>query len=130
MKQLNYPFQYRISNNELFSTIRLSFFLLLFSFSFLKQTMKSMHISKLQTFGTWCCKTWCCIGREFCIRTKTREQCLSPLVWFSVIKLSNFISLSVYFCGLWKDLTQLRSRQVLVTFCHDKCFTPAPKIRF
>ena len=33
----------------------------------------------------------------------------------NLIKISPFISLSVYFCRSWKDLTQSRSRHVLVT---------------
>ena len=37
----------------------------------------------------------------------------------NLIKISPFISLSVCFCCSWKDLTQPRLRQVLVTSCRD-----------
>ena len=42
-----------------------------------------------------------------------------PSVWGNLIKISPFISLFVCFCRSWKDLTQPRSRHVLVTSCRD-----------
>ena len=38
---------------------------------------------------------------------------------YNLIKISPYISLSVWFCRSWKDLMQPRSRHVLVTSCHD-----------